>query len=79
MWTFHCGRPMSFVGRWGKRDFERNAPDGDGASFANRIAEVPDEMYADLEDTAGDDDFWVGAYVFRCTTCGALAGNWDMA
>lgn len=78
VWRFHCGQPMTFVGSWGKRDFERHAPDGDGASFANRVAEVPEDMYAELDDEVGDDP-WVGAYVFRCGICDTLAGNWDMA
>lgn len=79
VWKFHCERPMTFVGRWGKRDFEQNASDGEGAASASRIADVPEVMYAELEDTARDEDFWVGAYVFRCPVCGTVAGNWDMA
>lgn len=77
VWRFHCGRPMAFIGRWGKRDFEQHAPDGDGAAFALRLAELDEEPYSELGDTANDGDAWLSAYAFRCTACGALAAYWD--
>lgn len=77
VWKFHCGRPMAFVGRWGRSDFARHAPDADGASFARAVADLDADAFAGLGESGDDDNAAVWAYGFRCAVCGAVAANWD--
>jgi uncharacterized protein CbrC (UPF0167 family) len=77
-WKFHCGHPMAFIGRWGKADFRQHAPDGDGAAFAQRVAELHADAYDALGESGSDEDAFVWAYGFRCTVCDAVAANWDV-
>jgi uncharacterized protein CbrC (UPF0167 family) len=74
IWLFHCGRPMAFLGTWERSEFSRRSPDGDGKSYFEKIVEKNiSELWEDrLHDTTS-------AYVFECTQCGRLRGNWDSA
>jgi hypothetical protein len=77
VWEFHCGRPMAFIGRWGRSDFVDHAPDGDGASFARAVADMDSAAFDGLGGSGDDEDAPVWAYAFRCTACGVVAANWD--
>ena len=77
VWKFHCGQPMTFIGRWGRSDFESHAPDGDGAAFARAIADVDSAAFDGLPESGDAEDAPVWAYAFRCTVCRTLAANWD--
>ena len=73
-WQFCCRRPMTFIGKWDRDDFERNAPDGNGEAFFQEIVQdIVDGLWADeLHDETG-------IYVFRCKKCGRLTAHWDIA
>jgi uncharacterized protein CbrC (UPF0167 family) len=72
-WLFCCKQPMVYVGNWDKKDFTRNAPDGNGRALFERT--VPD-----FQSKMWDVQFWDGPsyYVFRCSHCGRLRSHWDM-
>lgn len=74
-WLFHCRRPMIYVGLWGKRDFTSSASDGDGRSFANASAKLPEDVWEYLSDRGGDGAILV--YMFECSACGDHRGHWD--
>lgn len=73
-WQFCCRRPMTFIGEWGRDDFDRNAPDGNGeALFQEIVQHVVEGLWEDrLHDVTG-------IYVFRCKQCGRLTAHWDIA
>jgi hypothetical protein len=74
-WLFHCGRPMRYLGLWGKLDFNGAAADGDGRSLAARSAALPHEMWQYLSDRGGESAFL--AYMFECSECHVHRGHWD--
>lgn len=73
-WLFCCKRPMVYVGTWGRGEFARNAPDGDGRALFARI--VPECWPGMWEDHCGDR---TSHYVFKCRRCGGLRSHWDGA
>jgi uncharacterized protein CbrC (UPF0167 family) len=76
-WELCCRRPMVYLGRWGRDDFDRHAPDGDGHALCSRAmaADGPDPwQHLGRSASAGG----VSAYVFRCPACGAVRGHWDI-
>jgi Uncharacterised protein family (UPF0167) len=77
VWKFHCGQAMTFIGRWGRSEFEGHAPDGDGAAFARALADMDSGPFDGLPESGDDEDAPVWAYAFRCTVCRAFAANWD--
>ena len=73
-WQFCCGRPMIFIGEWGRDEFSERAPDGDGRRFFHEIVQ-------DTEPGLWEDELHdiTGVYVFRCPGCGRLTAHWDIA
>ena len=73
-WLFCCKAPMVFLGSWSRDRFTREAPDGNGRSYFERIVAdaVPGLWEDQLHDTTG-------VYVFRCPSCKRLRGHWDIA
>lgn len=75
-WLFHCGRPMRYLGPWGKLDFEAAAPDGDGRALAMSSAGLHEGAWQDLGDRGGESA--ILAYMFECIACFAPRGHWDV-
>lgn len=75
-WLFHCGRPMKYIGLWGKRDFNAAARDGDGLSLAVRSAGLHEEAWQDLSERPGESA--ILAYMFECFECRMHRGHWDI-
>jgi uncharacterized protein CbrC (UPF0167 family) len=77
VWEVHCRQPMTFVGRWGRSDFNDAAPDGDGRTYGQRIGSISLEAWEALGDRGGDESDPVWTYAFRCLVCGSHAASWD--
>jgi len=75
-WLFHCRRPMSYIGLWGKRDFVSHAVGGDGRAYANASAGIHDDVWEHLSDRRGESAILV--YMFECRACGHHRGHFDM-
>jgi uncharacterized protein CbrC (UPF0167 family) len=73
-WQFCCKQPMVFVGEWGRVEFARRAPDGDGRHYFEQV--VQDSVPGLWEDQLHD---ITGVYVFRCTSCERITAYWDIA
>ena len=73
-WQFCCRRPMVFVGAWGRDEFSRRAPDGDGRRYFEQVVQhpVPGLWEDELHDITG-------VYVFRCPSCERRTAHWDIA
>jgi hypothetical protein len=76
-WLFHCQRPMRYIGRWGRSQFNAAAPDGDGEALAAGAAELPLDVWRGLADEPSSSSS-VTVYVFRCPECDAVRGHWDV-
>jgi hypothetical protein len=74
VWLFCCRAPMIYIGSWEKATFTERAPDGNGRGYFDEILRLPQE---------DGDGFWksgfggCSVYVFRCSRCGTLRGNYD--
>lgn len=73
-WQFCCLQPMVFIGEWSREEFTRQAPDGDGYRYFLEIVQEP--IPGLWEDQLHD---ITGIYVFRCSLCGKMTANWDIA
>jgi uncharacterized protein CbrC (UPF0167 family) len=73
-WQFCCKQPMVFLGEWNREDFHRNAPDGQGHAYFQKIVQgiVPGLWEDNLHDVNG-------IYVFRCSHCNRMTAHWDLA
>jgi hypothetical protein len=68
---------MAYVGAWGRADFDRYAPDGDGGALFRRTVQGAEHAPWDhLRPSAAASSIRV--YMFRCPACGAVCGHWDM-
>jgi uncharacterized protein CbrC (UPF0167 family) len=77
-WLFHCGRPMRYIGRWARAQFDDAAEDGDGRMLARQIADLPSIQWDHglPEDPSTRSN--VRVYLFECTACDSRRGHWDM-
>lgn len=73
-WQFCCARPMVYLGAWSRDEFQRRAPDGDGAAYFRSI--VQDDIQGLWEDQLHDE---TGVYVFICPECKRKTAHWDLA
>jgi uncharacterized protein CbrC (UPF0167 family) len=73
-WQFCCRRPMVFIGEWGRDEFARRAPDGDGQRYFEDVVQDsgPGLWEGKLDDI-------IGVYVFRCPACERVTAHWDIA
>jgi uncharacterized protein CbrC (UPF0167 family) len=80
LWLTHCSDFMIYVGTWEPKDFNRNAPDGDGRSLFLQMTD-PDinHLWDESFSKKGKSllSWHATYYVFRCAHCGKLRGNWD--
>lgn len=75
-WLFHCQQAMTFLGPWGKADFESTATGLRPSEWAVRASGLPPEMWTLLPDRGGEGS--VVVYMFRCGECDTYRGHFDM-
>jgi uncharacterized protein CbrC (UPF0167 family) len=80
LWLSHCTDFMIYKGTWTPKDFYANSKDGDGRQL---FMEMTDDEYNSLWDDSLVDgqtkleEWYPHYYVFECSHCGKLRGNWD--
>ena len=74
VWQFCCRSPMVFVGAWGRDEFARRAPDGDGRRYFEQV--VQDVVPGLWEEALHAES---GVYVFRCKIGGRETAHRDLA
>ncbi len=79
LWLTHCDDFMVYLGTWDPKDFYLNSPNGNGKQL---FLEMTDEYQNLWDDSLGDNkqqlqEWYATYYVFKCSHCGKLRGNWD--
>jgi uncharacterized protein CbrC (UPF0167 family) len=80
LWLTHCDDFMIYTGTWEPKDFHTNSKDGDGRRL---FMEMTDDEYNNLWDDSLEEgqtkleEWYPTYYVFECSHCGKLRGNWD--
>lgn len=77
-WLFHCQRPMRYIGRWGREQFDAEAPDGDGMALAIAVADFHEDAWTHGLAAKPSANSAVTAYMFGCPACEAVRGHWDV-
>lgn len=80
LWLTHCDDFMVYKGTWEPKDFYSNSKDGDGkALFMSMTDEDMNHLWDDsLPENKNILEEWYSTYyVFECSHCGKLRGNWD--
>lgn len=80
LWLTHCNDFMIYKGTWTPKDFYTNSTDGDGRGL---FMSMTDKELNDLWDESLPEgqtkleEWYPTYYVFECSHCGQLRGNWD--
>lgn len=80
LWLTHCNDFMVYLVTWEPNDFYVNSEDGDGKKL---FLEMTDGDMNHLWDSSLNNpneklEHWHATYyVFKCSHCGKLRGNWD--
>jgi uncharacterized protein CbrC (UPF0167 family) len=80
LWLTHCDDFMVYKGTWEPKDFYSNSKDGDGkALFMSMTNEELNHLWDDSlpENETLLEEWYPTYYVFRCSHCGKMRGNWD--
>ena len=80
LWLTHCDDFMVYTGTWTPQDFYLNSPNGDGkALFMSMTDTKLNRLWDDsLRENETILKHWHPTYyVFECSLCGKLRGNWD--
>ncbi len=72
-WQFCCKDPMYYIGTWSRNDFCKNASDGNGKKYFERI--IQKNVNGLWEDTLHDR---TGIYIFECQHCKSQRAVWDL-
>lgn len=80
LWLTHCNHFVIYNGTWTPKDFNENSKDGDGRALFmditdNELSHLWDESL--LEGETKLEEWYATYYVFECSHCGKLRGNWD--
>jgi len=70
---------MIYKGTWEPKDFYNNCSDGDGRKLFMDMTSEYQNLWDDSlsEGETVLDEWYATYYVFECTHCGKLRGNWD--
>ncbi|MEO6852278.1 MAG: CbrC family protein, partial [Mucilaginibacter sp.] len=80
LWLCHCDDFMIYKGTWEPNDFYKNSEDGDGRAL---FMQMTDKELNNLWDDSLPEnetllkEWYPTYYVFECSHCGKLRGNWD--
>ncbi|MDP9081349.1 MAG: CbrC family protein [Bacteroidota bacterium] len=79
-WLTHCSDFMIYMGIWTPKDFYTNSKDGNGRQLFMDMTDVNENHLWD--DSLGEgetelEEWYPMYYVFECSHCGKLRGNWD--
>lgn len=80
LWLTHCDDFMIYKGTWDPNDFYANSANGDGRALF--ISMTDDDLNHLWDDSLPDNEvrltqWYPTYYVFECSHCGKLRGNWD--
>jgi uncharacterized protein CbrC (UPF0167 family) len=80
LWLTHCNDFMIYKGTWQPADFHHHSPNGNGREL---FLEMTDSELQHLWDESLENggkvlkSWYATYYVFECSHCGKLRGNWD--
>lgn len=80
LWLTHCNDFMIYKGTWKPIDFYKNSMDGDGRKlFFQMTDEDLNHLWDDSlpENETTLKEWYPTYYVFECSHCNKLRGNWD--
>jgi uncharacterized protein CbrC (UPF0167 family) len=80
MWLTHCNDFMTYKGTWEPSDFYKKSKSGNGRElFIEMTDKELNHLWDDsLEEGETKLEGWYATYyVFECSHCGKLRGNWD--
>lgn len=80
LWLTHCDDFMIYKGTWTPKDFYTNSSDGDGrALFMSMTNEELNHLWDESlpKGQTKLEEWYPTYYVFECSHCGKLRGNWD--
>lgn len=70
-WLFCCRYPMTFIGEWGRKEFDQRAANDDGERLYYAVVE---EAPPDTWNSLG---YGLSSYLFECKKCGKLRAHFD--
>ncbi|MBO9699874.1 MAG: CbrC family protein [Sporocytophaga sp.] len=80
LWLTHCNDFMVYKGTWTPEDFNKYSKNSDGRQL---FLEMTDDEWNHLWDESLEEgevelkEWYATYYVFECSHCGKLRGNWD--
>jgi len=80
LWLTHCNDFMIYNGTWTPKDFYKNSKEGDGRGLFMSMTDKELNHLWDESLQEGQtklEEWYPTYYVFECTHCGKLRGNWD--
>jgi len=80
LWLTHCDDFMTYKGTWEPNDFKKNSKNQDGRKLFLEMTNTElNNLWDDsLENGESELTEWYATYyVFECSHCGKLRGNWD--